>query len=192
LVPARSPVLIVIGGWPATGKTTFARQVGARLGLPVVNKDTIKELLWDRLGDGDVDWSHRLGIAAFGVLDMIATDMLRSGTDLIVEGNFHTEYGMSLQTVADDASARVLLVVVNAPPDVIVQRFRARIESGERHPAHPDEQLLPEIERMVQKPYEPPPLRARRVDVALVDLGETSAALDQVAQAYEVALPDPA
>lgn len=156
------------------------------------NKDTIKELLWDRLGEGDVDWSHRLGIASFGMLDLIAETMLRTGRDVIVEGIFDPVHGMSLQEVADRSGARVLVVVVNAPADVIVERFRAR--AGTRHPAHPDDQVLPEIEQRVRQRYAPPQLHGERVDVELGDYGEdaTSAALDQVAQTIEVAFPDPA
>ncbi len=192
MVPARRPVLIVVAGWPATGKTTFARTLGARLGLPVFNKDSIKELLWDRLGEGDVDWSHRLGIASFGALDLVAETMLRAGRDVIVEGNFDREHGMSLQDVVDRTEAGVFVVVVNAPSEVIVDRFRAR--AGTRHPAHPDDQVLPEIEERVQRAYEPPPLRGHRVDVEFGDYGSdaTSAALDKVTQALEVAFPDPA
>lgn len=191
MVPARRPVLIVVAGWPATGKTTFAQLLATRLGVPVFNKDSIKELLWDRLGDGDVDWSHRLGVAAFGALDLIAAAALRAGQDVIVEGNFDAEHGMSLQTVIDDADADAFVVVVNAPSELIVERYRHRAETGERHPAHFDEALLPKIEQQVQQGYVPPPLRAPRVDVEVIDDASTSAALDEVAQALEVAFPEP-
>jgi predicted kinase len=192
LVPARRPVLIVVCGHPATGKTTFARNLGQRLALPVFNKDTIKELLWDRLGEGDVDWSHRLGIASFGLLDTIAEIELRSGRTVIVEGNFHSEYGMSLQEVVDRTGADVLQVVVGGDPEVVLRRFRQRAGDITRHPAHPDEQLVPEIEERVRAGYDPPPLRGVRVDVDLTDVDDevVSAALDEVAQALEVAFPE--
>jgi len=38
----RQPVLICVGGLPATGKTTIARKLAAELGAPYVRIDTIE------------------------------------------------------------------------------------------------------------------------------------------------------
>src|SRR5206468_157426 len=37
--------LVIVGGAPATGKTTLAREIGRSLALPVFTKDDIKEAL---------------------------------------------------------------------------------------------------------------------------------------------------
>jgi adenylate kinase family enzyme len=39
--------LIIITGLPGTGKTTLARDLAKRYGLPLLSKDTIKERLMD-------------------------------------------------------------------------------------------------------------------------------------------------
>ena len=62
------PLLVVVTGPPAAGKTTVARGIAQRLRLPLVEKDTIKEALFDTLGTGDLAWSRRLGEATYGVI----------------------------------------------------------------------------------------------------------------------------
>ncbi len=41
---------ILITGIPAAGKSEMARFLGRELGLPVLSKDRIKELLYDTVG----------------------------------------------------------------------------------------------------------------------------------------------
>ena len=53
--------LVVVTGIPATGKSTFARDLSSRLGLPLISKDDIKEAMADSLGGGDRELSKRCG-----------------------------------------------------------------------------------------------------------------------------------
>ena len=41
---------ILVTGIPAAGKSTMAEAVSERLKLPVISKDTVKELLFDNVG----------------------------------------------------------------------------------------------------------------------------------------------
>ncbi len=52
--------LVIVGGAPATGKTTLARALGTSLGLPVITKDDVKEALATPFPTGDRDWSRQL------------------------------------------------------------------------------------------------------------------------------------
>lgn len=61
---------VLVGGWPASGKTTLARGLASELGLAFLAKDEVKEALMDRLGaPSTVEASRELGAAAvFAVL----------------------------------------------------------------------------------------------------------------------------
>ena len=57
-------MFILVGGWPGSGKTTLATALGPWLGLPVLAKDEVKEVLADEFGrPATVSESRRLGRA---------------------------------------------------------------------------------------------------------------------------------
>ena len=82
-----NPVVFVTGP-PASGKTHVADHLAARLRLPLIAKDAIKETLFDALGTGDAAWSRRLGRATFDLLYEALERQLRAGRPVIVEANF--------------------------------------------------------------------------------------------------------
>lgn len=42
--------IIIVAGMPASGKTTFVNKLSKALGYPVLEKDAIKEELFDVIG----------------------------------------------------------------------------------------------------------------------------------------------
>lgn len=134
-----SPLLVIISGPPAVGKTELGRRLGRDLRLPFVHKDGIKETLFDNLGYSDREWSRRLGRATYSLLYYFAGTQLAAGNSLILESNFHAETATrELQDLRDRWPFRAVQIQCVASADVLIERWRRRALSGERHPGHVD------------------------------------------------------
>jgi len=127
-----APLLVVVTGPPAAGKTTVARGLAARLPLPLVRKDTIKEALFDGLGTGDLAWSQRLGVGTYEVIWALLEESLAAGSGLVTEANFVR--GQDERHFARLPGARIVQVHCDAPLDLLLERYGGR----ERHPGHVD------------------------------------------------------
>ena len=132
--------LVIVGGAPATGKTTLAHELGRSLELPVITKDDLKEALAAPFETGDRDWSRQLGSAAYRVLFAVAGRVLAGGQGLILESNFRR--GISDQPLRELA-ALAPAVVIECRTPVARQRFAERATRG-RHRVHVDGAVLDE------------------------------------------------
>jgi predicted kinase len=133
-----APLLVVVTGMPASGKTTVAQALSRRLLLPLIAKDEIKEHLYDALGSGDKLWSERLGGAAYALMFAVARSILATGTGMIVEANFFRGQEGDFALLP---AHRPVQVHCDAPLAVLIDRFRDRA----RHPGHHDEQMVNEL-----------------------------------------------
>ena len=136
------PLLVVVTGPPAAGKTTVAREVAARLRLPLIAKDTIKEALFDGLGTGDLAWSQRLGEATYLVMLDLAEESLAAGAGLVVEANFVRGREERLAGLP----ARFVQIHCSAPLEVLLERYGSR----ERHPGHVDSERIDALRAAVE------------------------------------------
>lgn len=137
------PLLIIVTGVPASGKSTLAVQFSERLGLPLFGKDQIKEVLFDTLGIGDRTWSRKLGAASNELLYQLVENQLRVGRSCIVESNFDPQYATErFLGLHERIRFRCVQVVCTATAHVLQQRFQAR----SRHPGHLDHVLTDELQ----------------------------------------------
>lgn len=133
------PKLIVIAGLPGSGKTTVAKFISSKLSMPLIEKDTIKELLFNSLGWSDREWSKKLGATTYELMDYFIEQQLSSGYSLIIESNFKPEFdSLKFQQWKDIYSCDIIQILCHVDNDILYDRFMARANSGERHLGHVD------------------------------------------------------
>jgi predicted kinase len=164
------PLVIIVSGPPCTGKTTLGQRIARELEFPFVNKDGIKELLFDRLGWKDDEWSKKLSLASHDVLCYLAAAQLATGGSLVVESTFKAEADtprfLALQEQFDFYP---LQIQCRTQGEVLLERFKARI--GQRHPGHVDHEIFERLKPvLLQGRYEPLGIGGPVIEVDTTDL----------------------
>jgi predicted kinase len=137
----------------------------------VIEKDALKEALYDTIAVGEVEWSRRLGTAAYAVVFAVADAVLRSGGSLVAEANFFR--GAHEERFARLPAHRLVQVHCHAPLDVVLDRYTTR--SGTRHPGHLDGDRAAELRARFETDLNDPldvPGELVRLDTASADVAE--------------------
>ncbi|MDN5272473.1 AAA family ATPase [Chloroflexus sp. MS-CIW-1] len=136
----QTPTLIIITGHPATGKTTLSRALASGLRLPLLSKDTFKELMFDGLGWSDREWSRSVGATAISILYHTAATILSSGQSLIAESNFRADLDTARMLYLHAvAPFKPIQIRCTADGEVLVERILRRVVQQQRHPGHCDD-----------------------------------------------------
>jgi len=126
-----APLLLVITGLPAAGKTFLGSRLARQLGWPFVSKDDYKETLHTHLPDLTQAQS---GPLSFELMYQVAGVVLAAGVNVVLETHFYR--GMSepiLKALAERHAARVVQVFCSAPLEELSRRHDERVALGE-HP----------------------------------------------------------
>lgn len=173
----RSARLIIVTGLPATGKSTVGRRLAERFGLPMISKDAIKEPLLDYIGAPDAAVSRLLSDASFAVLFAITRELLGSGVDVLLEGNFRPgEHEPALRSIVEVQAAglpacRIAQVLCRVDEPTRVARLQQRAADVSRHPGHRDAQLVTGEDRQADAFLDVPGEKMfYSADVSLLDL----------------------
>ncbi|GGS27481.1 AAA family ATPase [Deinococcus knuensis] len=124
------PLLLIVSGMPASGKSTLGARLAHALNMPFVTKDEYKALLLARMPDLTRDVS---GPLSFDVMWHVAGVTLAAGVDTVLESHFY--HGVSeahILKLAQAHGARVAQVFCHAPLTVLQSRHDGRVASGRR------------------------------------------------------------
>lgn len=125
---------VVVSGLPGSGKSTLAQQLALALGLPLLDKDTILERLFESKGVGDIEWRRALSRES----DIILQTEASASEGAVLVSHWHLP-GMPLSSGTptnwlSTLSNKVVNVHCECPVEVSAERFVRR----KRHPGHLD------------------------------------------------------
>jgi predicted kinase len=130
----KNPLLIIINGLPASGKTTLAKRLGADLSLPILSRDIIFETLYTALECDNNSCPPLLGTASFKLLYKIAGALLAAKQPLIIEQFFgrpelRTTEFLELKSLYDFEPVQILCKAEGA---ALLERYLLRMKGLER------------------------------------------------------------
>ena len=128
--------LIIIAGMPATGKSTLAKKLSDALGLAILEKDEIKDEMFDTIGFKDRKEQRALDVAANAILLRCTENLLDKGNSLIIVNNFDSDMSGRVQDMIDKAGCNCITVFLNGDPEVLYKRYVARDARHSRHMGH--------------------------------------------------------
>ena len=149
---------ILVTGMPAAGKSTMAEVLSGRLKLPVISKDTIKELLFDNVGFQSREEKVKLGIASMEIMYYVAGQLMKAGQPFILENNFEYSSEHGIKNLLEKYQYPALTITLTGDYKVIYQRFLKRESSPDRHRGHVVNDCYPE-----RKEYNPEILKSKSI-----------------------------
>ena len=126
--PVAKPAFIVVSGLPGTGKTYFCRQLTQRLPSVILESDVLRKTLFP-----SPDYSSPESSRLFQAIHLLIERLLKRGIPLVLDAtNLSERYREHLYSIADHSDVKLILVRVEAPPEVVRERLKARQEGVNR------------------------------------------------------------
>lgn len=120
--PVVSPVFIAVSGLPGTGKSYFCNRLVERLPLVVLESDALRKELFPQPA-----YSSQESARLFRVMHRLIERLLKRGVSLVLDAtNLSERFRERLYNIADRLGVRLILVRVEAPPEVVYQRLKSR------------------------------------------------------------------
>ena len=124
--PVVKPAFIVVSGLPGTGKSYFCNKLAERLPLMILESDVLRKVLFS-----PPSYSLAESSRLFRALHRLIEKLLDRGIPLILDAtNLSERYRERLYSIADRLDARLILVRVEAPPEIVQKRLEDRQGKG--------------------------------------------------------------
>lgn len=148
-VATQQKQVVLVNGIPASGKSTLTRTLAARLNLPVLTLDSIKEPFMASFGPVDRQRNRQLGCAAYQAIWQIV-GQAPQGCVYLIDAWFGFQPKSVLeQGLASAGVSRALELWIAISPDDAAARYQARLAN--RMPGHPGAEYLPELRRLAEQ-----------------------------------------
>jgi predicted kinase len=124
--PVVRPTFIAVSGLPGTGKSYFCSKLVERLPLVILESDALRKTLFPSPSYNSPESSH-----LFRALHLLIERLLSKGISLILDAtNLSERYRERLYNIADRLEVKLILVRVEAPPEVVYERLKNRQEGA--------------------------------------------------------------
>ena len=120
--PVARPSLIMVGGLPGTGKSYFTGKLAEKVPVIILASDVLRKVLFpEPVYSGDE--SFRL----FQAIHRLIEHLLKKGNSVIFDATNLTEANREyLYNIAGRLNAKLIIVWVTAPPEIVRQRLEVR------------------------------------------------------------------
>lgn len=126
--PVANPVFVIVSGLPGTGKSHFSRKLAEQLPSVILESDILRKRLYPS-PTYSAQESHRL----FNACHRLIEELLDSGITVILDAtNLVEQHRERLYHISQRLEAKLIIVRVEAPREVILQRLQGRSRGIDR------------------------------------------------------------
>ena len=116
------PFLIIVSGRPGSGKTTFAKKLGAEIFMPVISRDEIKEGYVHSFGRKHSELSEKANKESTDIFFKILMELVNSNISVIAEAAFqHEIWSYYLNRFID--KTKMYLLICKPDEKIALERF---------------------------------------------------------------------
>ncbi len=125
--PVAHPAFIVLAGLPGTGKSYFSHRLAEKVPVVILETDALRKTLFSEL-----TYSPRESGLLFEAVHVLIGRLLKRGVLVILDAtNLSERHREVLYRIAGQNGAKLTIVYLEAPPEVISERLRQRRAADE-------------------------------------------------------------
>jgi hypothetical protein len=122
------PAIIVVSGLPGTGKSYFCRRLAERSSFLILESDALRKQLFPVPTYSASESAH-----LFRTIYYLIEELIKKGIPVILDAtNLSERHRERIYNIAERLSARLILVRVEAPPELVQKRLKSRMEKSKK------------------------------------------------------------
>ncbi|MBN1693135.1 MAG: ATP-binding protein [Dehalococcoidales bacterium] len=148
------PTIIVVSGLPGTGKSYFCRRLAERLPFLILESDALRKRLFP-----EPKYTAEESASLFRAIYQLIVDLLKKGIPVILDAtNLEERYRERIYNIAENVDAKLIMVSVKAPPELVQKRLKKRLENKNIHDNSDADwavyqKMKPRVERIRRKHF---------------------------------------
>lgn len=144
--PVVKPAFVAVSGLPGTGKSYFCSKLAERLPFVILESDTLRKVIFT-----SPSYSPEESSRLFQACHYLIEKLLKRGIPVILDAtNLSERYRERLYSIAERLDVKLILVRVEAPPQVVHERLQARLGNPEGN-SDADWEVYKKMKPRVQK-----------------------------------------